>query len=316
MKREKVSILIPCYNSESFLNETLDSCMNQSYENIEVIVVDDGSSDNSFRIAKEYESRYNNVYAFSVKNQGACHARNFAFEKCSGDYIMYLDADDLISPNKIETQIEAIRNRGEYVVSTCKWDRFVRDSKEALFPDYKCYRDYDKSIDLLLDLWSFGEMYQTSCYLVSRRLIIESGEWNESLKKNQDGEFFARVLLHAQSVLFCNDAKVYYRTGDYESVSKASSKAKVASMLDSFVLYKRILEFEDSSRVRSALAQNFALFRYLYNGQYPDLSKIAKDEIIKLGVKAPSVGTERVKYLIKILGFETFLKLRKFLLSR
>lgn len=285
MSNEKVSILIPCYNSESFIRDALESCLNQSYRNIEVIIVDDGSTDDSLKIAKEYESKFNNIFVFSQNNKGACSARNLAFEKSSGDYIMYLDADDIISLNKIECQVKALNNRDMRDIATCRWDRFQNNIEEAKFPSYRCYGDYDKGINLLMDLWNNGEMFQTSCYLISRQLVIESGIWNESLKKNQDGEFFARVLLHTKSVVFCEIAKVYYRSGDYESVSKGSTKSKIVSLLESFILYKTILNFEDSHRVRLALAKNFALFRYLYHGQYPDLSELAKKEIKELKVK-------------------------------
>lgn len=90
----KVSILIPCYNSERFVAETLDSCLAQTYRNIEIIVVDDGSTDNSFAIAKSFESNIIKVYR--QDNSGACAARNYAFRKSSGEYIVYLDADDIL----------------------------------------------------------------------------------------------------------------------------------------------------------------------------------------------------------------------------
>lgn len=316
MSDNKVSILIPCYNSESFIRETLESCLSQSYRNIEIIIVDDGSTDDSLKIAKEYESKFDNIFVFSQNNKGACSARNLAFEKSSGDYIIYLDADDVLSLNKIEYQVKALLNRDVRDIATCRWDRFQHHIEEAKFPPYICYRDYDKGINLLIDLWNYSEMFQTSCYLISRQLVIESGVWNESLKKNQDGEFFARVLLHAKSVVFCENAKVYYRSGDYESVSKGSTKSKIVSLLESFILYKTILNFEDSHRVRLALAKNFALFRYLYHGQYPDLSKQAKEEIMKLKIKSPIVGTARVKKISSIIGFENFLRFRKLILHR
>lgn len=112
MKQPLVSILIPCYNSESFLAETLACCVNQTYPNIEVVVVDDGSSDGSLQIAKSWESRHENIHVYSQLNRGAASARNLAFKKSKGDYIMYLDADDLISLNKIEDQIKTIKQGG------------------------------------------------------------------------------------------------------------------------------------------------------------------------------------------------------------
>ena len=90
-----VSILIPCYNAEKWLGETLDCCLRQTYKNIEVIFVDDGSTDNSLAIAREYEKKDNRIHVFAQPNSGGCRARNVVFEHSTGDYIMYLDATDL-----------------------------------------------------------------------------------------------------------------------------------------------------------------------------------------------------------------------------
>lgn len=316
MHNAKVSILIPCYNSEAYLEDCLNSCINQSYKNVEVVIVDDGSLDNSLKIANEYKKRHNNIFIYTQPNQGACKARNLAFEKSHGDYIMYLDADDIISPNKIEAQLNDLSNLSEFDISSCVWDRFHTQTNECIFPQYKCYKNYNSGLDLLVDLWQNGEMFQTSCFLVNRKLIEISGGWEESLKKNQDGEFFARILMQAKSVKFSTSAKVFYRSGEYDSVSKDGSKSKVESLLKSFFLYEKILEFEDSYRTRHALATNFALFRYLYNGRYPDLSDQAKQEIHQLGIKHPIVGTHRVRQISKCIGFENFLKLRKTFINR
>ena len=105
---KKVSILIPCYNSEKWVGETLDCCLRQTYPNIEVVLVDDGSTDNSLAIAREYEKKDKRIRVFSQPNSGGCRARNLAFEKSTGDYIKYLDADDLISDDMIEKQVELL----------------------------------------------------------------------------------------------------------------------------------------------------------------------------------------------------------------
>ena len=108
MNNPLVSILIPCYNSEAYLAETLKCCVNQTYPNIEVVVVDDGSTDGSLKIAHQWKGVHENICVYSQQNLGAASARNFAFEKSRGEYIMYLDADDLISLNKVEKQVESL----------------------------------------------------------------------------------------------------------------------------------------------------------------------------------------------------------------
>lgn len=316
-ERPLVSILIPCYNSARFLDETLLSCKNQEYDNIEVILVDDSSTDSSLQIAMNWEQKWDKLHVFTQPNSGACHARNIAFENSKGKYIMYLDADDIISPNKISEQVKLLSEKSELTVSTCAWRHFNVNIDDLSTKQFYCYRDFDRGIDLLKALWNYGEMFQTSCYLVHRNLIYNAGKWLEGLKKNQDGEFFARLLLKADNIIFCDKAVVYYRTGDYDSVSKDNSETKVSALLYSFEEYmKNVLPVDDSLEMRTALAKNFSLFRYLYNGQYPVLSRKAKQHIHELGVKAPICGTKRVRQISGIIGFENFLLLRKLFLKK
>ena len=313
---KRVSILIPCYNSEEFVAETLECCLRQTYPNIEVILVDDGSTDNSYKIAMQYES--NKIKVYQQPNSGACVARNMAFEKSTGDYIMYLDADDLINDTYVEILVKGIADKGENSIATGQWDRFRKDITESTFPDLYVYKDYNQAFDLLIDMWQTGEMLACTSYLVPRHLVEEVGGWDVNVLKNQDGEFFARVLIAAGNVIHVPDAKFFYRTGDYLTVSKASSENKVASMLETFVSYKHnALAHEDSKRVREALSINFTLFMYLYGNQYPALYDRAKIEVKSLGVgyilkNEPA----RVIRICKWFGFETFMKIRNILFRR
>ena len=312
----KVSILVPMYNSEAYLVEALDSCINQTYENIEIIIVDDGSTDESLRIAETIKDV--RVHVYSQSNSGACVARNIAFEKSHGDYIMYFDADDLINKSYVSSLVKCLRDANDLSIATGEWDRFRTDLSEASFPKLSVYKDYDNAFNLLLDMWTTGEMLTCSSYLVPRKLVEIAGGWDASVLKNQDGEFFSRVLMAADKVYHTANAKFYYRTGEYLSVSKASSKAKVASMLDTFISYrKNALAIEDSERVRKALAVNFTLFMYIHGNQFPDLMKIAQSEVKNLGVGYQmNTQPRRVQRLCKVIGFSFFMYLRKKFLHR
>jgi glycosyltransferase involved in cell wall biosynthesis len=101
---ELVSILIPSYNSEKWVSATIESALSQTWAKKEIVIVDDGSTDKSLQIAKKYESKL--VKVITQKNGGAAVARNKALEYAQGDYIQWLDADDLLAPDKIEKQLE------------------------------------------------------------------------------------------------------------------------------------------------------------------------------------------------------------------
>ncbi len=100
---EKVSIIIPVYNAEKRLKKLIDGCISQTYENIEIVLIDDGSTDNSAEICKEYEKSYENVKYFHKENGGVSSARNLGIEKATGKYIFFLDSDDIIDGNVIES---------------------------------------------------------------------------------------------------------------------------------------------------------------------------------------------------------------------
>lgn len=229
---KKVSILIPCYNSEKWLGETLDCCLRQTYPNIEVILVDDGSTDASLAIAQEYEKKDKRIHVFSQPNSGGCRARNLAFEKSTGDYIKYLDADDLMSDDMIEKQMDLLLSTNDlYAVSTCAYEEFDVTTN-VVFRKRFLYKDYSCGLDLIEDAWFQGGWFVVTCYLTSRKLINEAGPWNETLTKVQDGEFFCRVLAKAHQILFCEGVKFYYRRGhlSVSTVNKYNEKKMQSSL--------------------------------------------------------------------------------------
>src|SRR5215831_1052558 len=120
-----VSILIPVYNSAAYLEQTLQSALNQSWQMREIVVVDDGSTDESVVIAKAYAEK-GLIKFFQQANGGACKARNRAFAESTGDYIQYLDADDLLAPDKIEIQMKRLAGSAMNVCNG-RWGRFYTD---------------------------------------------------------------------------------------------------------------------------------------------------------------------------------------------
>ncbi len=111
----KVSIIIPVYNVEKYLERCVDSALNQTYKNLEIILVNDGSTDNSLEICKKYETE-NRVKIFSEENRGLPVARNLGVKKSSGDYIIFLDSDDWLDDNLIE---KLVKNNSEKTLSGC-----------------------------------------------------------------------------------------------------------------------------------------------------------------------------------------------------
>ena len=105
-----VSILIPAYNAERWISDTIESALKQTWPNKEIIIVDDGSRDKTLAVARRFES--DTVRVATQANQGAAAARNRAFSMCKGEYIQWLDADDLLAPDKIALQMAVLESGG------------------------------------------------------------------------------------------------------------------------------------------------------------------------------------------------------------
>src|SRR5207247_9979140 len=127
-----VSILIPAYNAERWIAETMQSALGQTWPNKEIIVFDDGSTDQTVRVAQQFASKI--VSIVSQKNQGAAAARNKAFELCQGDYVQWLDADDLLSRDKIACQMEIVERYGsKRTLLSSAWGYFMYRPAKAKF---------------------------------------------------------------------------------------------------------------------------------------------------------------------------------------
>lgn len=122
MKQPLISIIVPIYNVEQYLADCLDSILEQTYSNLEIILVNDGSTDSSEIIAKEYEERDSRIQLFNKTNGGAADAKNYGLDKVTGEYLLFVDSDDLISPYHVENLLGAIR-RYNVPLSMCKVTR-------------------------------------------------------------------------------------------------------------------------------------------------------------------------------------------------
>lgn len=315
-KSALVSVLMPVYNCAMFLEDTIINILSQTYKNIELIMVDDGSTDNSLNIASKYKND-NRVKIFSQSNSGAAAARNKAFKESSGEYIMYMDADDLISKEKIENQINILTNEDELALCSCQWDIFYKNPKEAKFPKRYTYRNYSPSIDIVSDMLNIGEMMQTSVWIGHRKLFEMAGEWDPAISINDDGVYFTKVITLASQILFCHNAYVYYRRGHSSlSTSNIYSQNKLSALLMSYEAQSKLILSNNSSsnKIRNGIARNFALI--MCKSQYGSQIYIeAKLNIEKLGLKPTHpFKNSKAYYICKIIGFENYLRIRSYLI--
>jgi len=259
---------MPLYNVEQYIDETLKELEKQTYENIEIIIVNDNSTDNSLEIARKFESE--KIKFFTNPNKGACSARNYAFSKSSGEYIKFMDADDFCTFNLIEKQIGVLKTLTKEDIVFSPLKMLFSDGK-LILPDRTIDKDYEEAFNLQIEILKLGGFNIPHCYMMSRKLVEDVGGWDEDILKNQDGECFSRVLAQANSAICIKDAFAIWRQTGIGVSSQLSLKA-VESMLETYrKILKLTIEKQDTIVTREICGEYLGLFIYT---QYPQLRTI------------------------------------------
>ena len=278
-----VSILVPAYNAAEYIAATLESAVAQTWPHREIIVVNDGSRDRTLEIARSFEPR--GVTVVTQPNQGAAAARNAALKASRGDYIQWLDADDLLAPEKIARQIAALGPDADpRVLLSAEWGRFMYRPDRAEFTPTALWSELSPADWLRLKLGNNLYM-QTATWLVSRELTEAAGPWNTALLGDDDGEYFCRVLLGSQSVRFVPGARVFYRLAGADTLSNiGQSDRKMEAHVHSMRLHIGYLRsLEDSERVHAACVQYLQTSLIHVYPERPDIVQQMQDLAAQLG---------------------------------
>lgn len=275
-----VSIVIPCHNAAPWLASTLESALAQTWSNLEVILIDDGSTDDSLTIARQFDLPH--LHIIAQPNQGAAAARNRALKVAQGDVIQFLDADDLLAPDKIEQQMRLVQEHPGCLIAGA-WARFRHHPQEATFSPEPLWQDMTP-VDWLVCAWAGNWMMHPAAWLVSRELIQAAGAWDESLSLNDDGEYFARVILASQGIRFCSEARSYYRSGNLNSLSGRKDATAWSSQYRAIALQSYyLLAAEDSPRTRQVCANLMQRFIYEVFPDVPSLRNLAAKQVRRWG---------------------------------
>lgn len=300
-----VSIIIPCYNAARWLAETLESALAQTWPACEIIVVDDGSTDTSVAVAQSFAGR--GVQVLTQPNAGAAAARNAGLRRARGAYVQFLDADDLLAPDKIERQVRLLQAHGDDCIATCAWGRFTtRIDASPLSEPQTLWRDLAPAEWLTLAAEG-NLMMATATWLLPRALADRCGPWDTAHRSNplDDMEYFDRARVAARLILFTPGTRTYYRSELAGSLSRVRSAGAWRAM--SGTLHRsadRLLALEDSPRTRRALADMFQRFLYELYPAEPALAAAARRRVDELGGSrlAPEWGPAR-RRLAAVLGW-------------
>ena len=202
---KKVSVIIPCYNHGQFIEEAINSVVNQTYENIEIICIDDGSSDNSIEIIQNILKSTPNIKLIKQENQGVVKARNTAISASNGDYILPLDADDKIAPTYIEKAVDILDKFPEIGIVYCNAEYFGNKTGKWKLPDF------DKN-----EIIFANQIF--SCALFRKLDFDNAGKYKEYMNKGlEDWDLWLSFIENGLKVYKIDETLFFYRLQNQES---------------------------------------------------------------------------------------------------
>lgn len=306
----KVSVIIPFYNMQEYILDCLNSVENQKYRDIEVICVNDGSTDESQKILEEFIlSSTLEIKLINQDNLGAPNARNTAFKYCKGAYIQFLDADDVLLPMKIENQIKLVKlnNFPDLIVGSYKSidleSNFI--SKTTYIPSVN-YNLWENLMNTNLG--------NTCSNLFKYDIFKNKIKWDESLKSSQEYNLIFALLQNKISVIFDSQINTLIRIRAYGSISKSNIVEKWERYVDLRVRIINYLIANEPEVLNDQLMQAFfSTIRILY----PYNSELAKSyykEFFSRNFipKMSSNNSRFYVFLFEIFGFDNTERIKSF----
>ncbi|HEY5227554.1 MAG TPA: glycosyltransferase, partial [Opitutaceae bacterium] len=268
-----------------------------------IILVDDGSSDGSGDLADRLAGP--DMRVIHQDNKGQCAALNRGLAEAQGSLVEYLDADDLMAPDKLSIQIARLAQLPAGWIASCSWARFESDPSTAVFTPEAVWRDMPP-VEWLVASWSGGGMMHGASWLSPRAVVDAAGPWNESLTLINDLDYFSRLLLASSGVAFTPSARTYYRSNVAGSLSRrTTTRAWESAFLATDLSSSLLLSREDSVRVRGACAINYQRLVHSAYPSVPGLVRKAETRIKELGGCAIEPGGGAVfQALTRIAGWK------------
>lgn len=238
MKKELVSIIVPVYNVEKYIKECLESIINQTYENIEVILIDDGSTDKSGRICDEYSKIDKRIKVIHKQNSGVSATRNIGLKEATGEYIEFVDPDDFTSKNYIKKMMDGIKN------SDCVICGYNEQYKNATvshsIAKHKCNIGRKEAINNLFvrNLYNgylWNKLFKTN--IIKEHQLV----FNEKISILEDLLFVTEYLSYCNNITLITDNLYYYRMRKNSAINDFNSK-KINNLFNGYMEINNVLQ--------------------------------------------------------------------------
>lgn len=229
--KDLISIIIPVYNTEKYLGACIDSLLAQTHQNLEIILVDDGSKDSSPQICDEYAQNDARIKVIHKENAGVSSARNTALDIATGDYIGFVDSDDIVAPHAYETLLSAL-TESDSDVSVCKLTRFFDGQEKEKLDNAKTKPEETlvmSSTEAISDLLRGEHFYGSLCDKLFKSELVKNSRLREDIFIAEDFLFAVGALLKGTRVCFSNITLYFYRTRETSATHTLYSEKQITA---------------------------------------------------------------------------------------
>lgn len=293
-----ISVIIPIYNIEKYLGECLDSIIKQSYIPDEVILIDDGSTDNSGEICNNYVNKYSCFKVIHRKNRGVSSARNLGINIAKGDYILFVDGDDILSPYYIEKLLKGIQ-QSDNDLAICG---FSKNKADIIFEDINLDQSYTSTaVDMIIELISGNKCDGYLWNKIWKKCIIDKYniEFDEDLKIFEDLKFCYDYFKYCKNILVLESVLYYYRQRDNSAVKVFDEGKRLQQYKAIDYIYKNEIKKQNSTMV-GYLKQQKMNFAWLYVQQVVKNRSVVEKEV-KSYIKKEYIFTGIIRNTIQLM---------------
>ncbi len=265
MINELISVIIPVYNNENYLDKCIESVVNQTYKNLEIILVDDGSTDNSPKLCDEWAKNDSRIKVIHKDNTGVSDSRNIALDIVKGDYITFVDSDDYVDNDYIESMLKAAEETESDIAVSGFYFDFTDGTSEELNSDYCIFNKNDLLKSYLMDL-----IRPEACAKLIKRSIIADIRFEINVHYAEDFLFNYNILKNASRLVNIGEPKYHYLQ---ESGNSSTTALITSNRAESYKVFERVLkECSEFNELYSASVWRFTV------AVFAILTRVMQDE--------------------------------------
>ena len=313
--RELISIIVPIYNTDCYLRQCLCSIINQSYKNFEVLLINDGSVDDSAMICKEFAEKDSRIRYFEKENGGVSSARNLGLKNVKGNYITFVDSDDWVEENYLEVLYNALKEN-EVDISISAHNYFNMDDNLYYLPSYSEEQLHtldigkvsrDEFLELFPELSSLNHDFNCAVSKLFKADVVKNLLFDESVNYGEDLDFFFNLYLNVSSIYYVNQPTYIYR----QHQSSASNNCLESHAISEIRIYEKILKKITELHIpNNRYIEKFKMILYFRLSQFPD-SQVLKSYESFISVMSDSVMYSQplISIIVTIYNVENYLRM-------